>query len=390
MKFIIQALGLTAGGGKDLALNLLSRLANHASHEFVVLVSDLPEYAALGRTNLELIVWPKPRSLLGRHLFLNHTMHNICAQQGGHALLCLGNFAPRKPPCHTVVLLQNAYMVYREPVAEARLTLRERLTVAYGRNAYRRLSPWVRVVAQTEVIRQRLLSRYNLDPRRVSVIPNRCLLPEDSEGNPPPRTPMRPFTFLCLGRYYAHKNLEILPEAVKRLPAYTSRPAQCITTISGDQHPGAGKLLRRMARENLEQVLVNTPPVPSARLEEVYRSADALILPTLLESFTRTYLEAMHFGLPILTSDRDFAHNLCQDAALYFDPLDADSVAKSMARIMEDGELRLRLTSNGKRLLKQSPTWDEIAAQFVAVLERAATGREAESESLAEARGLAG
>ena len=40
----------------------------------------------------------------------------------------------------------------------------------------------------------------------------------------------------------------------------------------------------------------------------------------------------MQFGLPILTSDRDFARHICQDAALYFDPLDADSVARSMAR----------------------------------------------------------
>jgi ubiquinone/menaquinone biosynthesis C-methylase UbiE len=80
----------------------------------------------------------------------------------------------------------------------------------------------------------------------------------------------------------------------------------------------------------------------------------------------------MYFGLPILTSDRDFAHHLCADAATYFDPLDADSVARAMARIIDDEELRQGLVENGRRILAQAPTWNEIAARFVDVLERTA------------------
>src|SRR5213078_2496536 len=79
-----------------------------------------------------------------------------------------------------------------------------------------------------------------------------------------------------------------------------------------------------------------------------------------------------HFGLPILSSDRDFAHYLCQDSAIYFDPLDADSIAKAMARLMEDEDLSRRLTENGRRILAQAPTWDDIADRFVRVLESVA------------------
>ena len=207
------------------------------------------------------------------------------------------------------------------------------------------------------------------DSRRVEVIRNGCSLPRSSRRRAV-HDPHRPFVFLCLGWYYVHKNLEILPEALRRIRAYTSRPVECRITISPDQHPRARKFLRQ--REKVRDRIVNIGPVGRNELADVYGSADALILPTLLESFSRTYLEAMHFGLPILTSDRDFARHICQDAAIYFDPLDADSVARSMARIMDDGDLRLRLARNGKRLLNQSPTWDEIAAQFVSVLEETA------------------
>jgi hypothetical protein len=45
-----------------------------------------------------------------------------------------------------------------------------------------------------------------------------------------------------------------------------------------------------------------------------------------------------------------------------------------MERVMEDVDLRQRLVENGRRVLAQAPTWDEIAARFVDVLERTARG----------------
>jgi hypothetical protein len=147
-----------------------------------------------------------------------------------------------------------------------------------------------------------------------------------------------------------------------------------VLTIDRAQHPIASKLLARIARAGVGDVLVNAGSLPPERLRAAYESADAFILPTLLESFGRPYDEAMHFGLPILTSRRDFARERCRDAAIYFDPLDAASVARAMAAVMEDAALRLRLAENGRRVKAQTPSWDEIAARCVEVLERTAEG----------------
>jgi glycosyltransferase involved in cell wall biosynthesis len=131
-------------------------------------------------------------------------------------------------------------------------------------------------------------------------------------------------------------------------------------------------LLAKLQASECKSRVKNIGPVSSANLPEVYRNADALIHPTLLESYSRTYLEAMHFGLPILTSDRDFARHLCGEAALYFDPLDAASVARAMADIMEDQYLYCRLVEKGRRIVQRAPRWNEITARFVEILERAA------------------
>lgn len=391
MRFVVEALGLTAGGGKQLALDLFVQLARHREHEFVLLVPDLPEYPEVTAANLRRIACPKPPSLPARYHFLNRTVPRICVDERADALLCLGNFAPRRPPCPALVLFHNANMVYREPVAESRLTLREKLTRCYGRHALRAHSPQTRIIVQTPIMRQRLLDQCGFDTERVAVIPNSCFFPDAVTGSAAPAgldrvkseqapIPQRgTFTFLCLTEYYAHKNLEILIEAMKTLPRCTRRPARCLITISPGQHPRGRKLLEQIDNQGLKGQLLNLGPVARERLGEVYGSADALILPTLLESFSRTYFEAMHFGLPVLTSDRDFARYICQDAALYFNPLDAGGVARSMATIMEDVDLRRRLVGNGRRVLRQSPTWEEIADRFVTVLERAATGWEAQT-----------
>jgi glycosyltransferase involved in cell wall biosynthesis len=387
MRFLVESLGLTAGGGKEVGLNLLTELRKRTDHHFAVLAPDLPEYRSVCDGNFSYVRYEKARGLAGRWWLLNREVPRLCCELEVDALLCLSNFFPRRLPCPTVVLLQNAYLAQCEKVAEKRLTFREKLSLRYGRMAYRRLPPRLSVIVQTPVMKGHVELLCGVDPRRISVIPNACL-PEDdgvAHARREPRPSDVPFTFLCLARYYAHKNIEILVDAMVRLPVYARRPARCHITISSGQHPRAMALLRRLGRTGLADRIINIGPVPSTALPEAFRRADALLFPTLLESFSRTYHEAMQADLPILTSDRDFAHEICQEAAVYFEPLDADSVAKAMALVMEDADLRARLVANGRRVLAKSPTWEEIVSQFVEVLERAARGERVSPELAAGA-----
>jgi len=384
MKFVIEAMGLTAGGGKAGLMRLLPSLARHGGHRFVALLADLPEFAAFegSRPNLKLILRRKPSSLLRRHFDLQWTVPRLCRAERADALLCLGNFGPRRPPVPAVALLHNAHYVSAGPPEPGPgATMRERLVIWYGRDYLRRLPAGVRLVVQTELMKRRVLAVHGQDPSRIEVIPDGDALPPEAKALAErPRRPaafaagpdgrQTPFTFLCLARYYPHKNLEVLLEALKRLPAHSRRPARCWLTIHPDQHPGARRLLNRIG--SLDAAIENLGPVPPSRLAEVYRAADAFILPTLAESFGRTYLEAMRFDMPILTSNRDFARALCGQAALYFDPLDPDSVARSMAQTMEDAGLHDRLAAGREAVLRQVPSWEEIGDRFVDVLERVA------------------
>jgi glycosyltransferase involved in cell wall biosynthesis len=94
-----------------------------------------------------------------------------------------------------------------------------------------------------------------------------------------------------------------------------------------------------------------------------------------LESFTGTFVEAMHYGLPILTSDLDFARHVCGDAAIYFDPWDPGSIKEAILRLHTDQNLRQELISRGReRLRTEFKGWDEIAADTVNTLENCVAG----------------
>ena len=84
----------------------------------------------------------------------------------------------------------------------------------------------------------------------------------------------------------------------------------------------------------------------------LYKQADIMFQPTLLESFTATYPEAMRMEVPIVTSDLEFAHGLCGNAAVYYSPLDAEKAGEAIYKVATDNELRKLLVGEGKKQLK--------------------------------------
>ena len=376
MKVVVEALGLTAGGGKGIVSELLPALARRQEHEFVAILARAPAYGSMGAPNLKIMEFEKPQGLLRRALFLNRTVPAICREEQADALLCLGNFAPRRLQIPAIISLRNAFFVSPPTEACRGLSLRERLIVRYARWHLGSLPDDVFLTVETELMREQLLSSYPVEPSQVAVISNGDgLLPRPNRGRTERvyRTE-HPFTFLCLARYYPHKNIEMCVEAMKTL-ALTGQQARLLITVDAADHPRARTLLQRIRRDKWDASIENLGTVAQSELPRIFGSADAVLLPTLLESFSRTFLEAMHYELPILTSDRDFARRICGEAAVYFDPLDAESVAAAMARVMDDEALRRELVVRGLKEAARFPGWDKIAAQFVTALESVAAGR---------------
>jgi len=169
---------------------------------------------------------------------------------------------------------------------------------------------------------------------------------------------------LYLTYYYTHKNLEIfIPLAQKIKKAKLDY--KIIITIAENQHPSAKKFLEDVSKYKLQDVIYNIGPVNFDEISSLYAQCDAFIMPTLLESFGLTYVEAMYFKLPILTSDRDFARVLCKDSAFYFDPLNADDILHTIKMAFSNHTLLQGKVNSYTSLLEGFPTSKDVTKRYV-------------------------
>lgn len=103
-------------------------------------------------------------------------------------------------------------------------------------------------------------------------------------------------------------------------------------------------------------------------LPAVYSLAGLYLYPSNVEAFPIPLTEAMACGTPIVTSDVNGLREIAGDAALLVDPLDAESIADAMGRVLSDSELRATLSAKG--LARSSLfTWEACATKTLAILE---------------------
>jgi len=177
------------------------------------------------------------------------------------------------------------------------------------------------------------------------------------------------FNLFFLTSYYPHKNLEILIKTFKK-HSEKLNGVRCIITISSEQHKKAQNFLNDIEKNDLQEYIVNVGPLEEEKLTGYFYNSDALFFPTLLESFSATYLEAMYFGLPILTSDLDFARYICNDAAVYFDPWDTEDVVEKIILMKNNLQLREELIRKGKKRASTFfKSWEEILGDVIKELE---------------------
>ncbi len=78
--------------------------------------------------------------------------------------------------------------------------------------------------------------------------------------------------------------------------------------------------------------------VSDADLVELYRNAEAFIFPSLYEGFGLPVVEAMSVGCPVLASDIPVLHEVCGDAAMYFNPTDSVDMQRIIRNYLENSD----------------------------------------------------
>ncbi len=89
--------------------------------------------------------------------------------------------------------------------------------------------------------------------------------------------------------------------------------------------------------------------IPRQDLYDLYARAWAFVYPSKFEGFGLPVLEALAAGVPTVCSQIEPLAGIAGGAALLFDPLDPEALTGALLRLVEDCELRERLSKAGPR-----------------------------------------
>jgi glycosyltransferase involved in cell wall biosynthesis len=210
------------------------------------------------------------------------------------------------------------------------------------------------IIAVSEFTSRQIQGLLGVPESRIRVIPHGVVLPALSENT------HREEIILFVGALQIRKNIERLVAAFERLPGRWK-----LVLAGAATGYGAPAIVEQIDRSSARDRIQMTGHISQEQLEALFRKARVFAFPSLDEGFGMPVLEAMAFGVPVVTSNRSALPEAAGDAALLVNPESVDEIEHALRRLMEDDTLRNQLAHCGRERAARF-SWRETARQTYA------------------------
>lgn len=370
MLFFINAYNLKIAGGLNVGLNFLNQLSEYPNDIFYVFAPANCGYEKYQKINVKIFIVPQFLQSYFFRYYLDYVwMKKKVKEINPDVIFSMGNFALPIKNIPQGVLFHYPYLIYPNS-NKFKTSILEKLILIFQIWIFKSRLKYVNILfPQTHVAAHRLKNYYSSEIKIFPIpnaytklkisskIINKTFFPKE----------VGCYYLLCLTKYYKHKNIEVLLSVCNLLKKSKSN-IKIIITICPNHHIASKQLLNNINKMKLSDYLINIGPVNIYDVPALYRYTDGLILPTLLESFTATYIDAMNFGKPIFTSFLDFAIEICEEAAFYFDPYNAEDIYNTItAAFINISQIQKKVEIGLKRS-KLFPDWEEVCKTYITKL----------------------
>jgi glycosyltransferase involved in cell wall biosynthesis len=164
----------------------------------------------------------------------------------------------------------------------------------------------------------------------------------------------RPY-LLAVGSPARHKNFALIPAALQVLGEAAPR---CVVVGAAD---------RAVFRDPSQSSIQSIGYVSDAELKALYEHATCFVIPSRYEGFGLPAIEAIACGCPVVASDIPALREVCGDAAVFFDPTVAASLASALRQVLGDSNLREGMRARGLARLPLF-SWERTAEAYIEVV----------------------
>jgi glycosyltransferase involved in cell wall biosynthesis len=189
-------------------------------------------------------------------------------------------------------------------------------------------------------------SLLNVSSRKLRVIHHGVHAPSDF-----PAPELREPIVLSVGSIQKRKNTARIVEAFEQ-----TRPGWKLI-LAGSAGFGAEEVTAQIQRSPRAADIEVTGYVTTSALHALYGRASIFAFPSLDEGFGIPVIEAMAWGIPVITSDGSALAEISGQAALHVDPCRAEEITHALQTLMDEPGVRRQLTVQGREWA-QKFTWD--------------------------------
>lgn len=175
---------------------------------------------------------------------------------------------------------------------------------------------------------------------------------------------------LFVGTLEPRKNIERLLDAF-RLARRDGNVMHQLHLVGGGGWKNQ-RLMSTITQYANEGWLTHLGELADVALTAQYANADFLVYPSLYEGFGLPLLEAMHYGVPAVTSKVSSMPEIAQDSAILVEPENTQAIAHAIECMANNTSMRIKLGERAKSLAKQY-SWRQTAEKTYQVFEQVTT-----------------
>jgi glycosyltransferase involved in cell wall biosynthesis len=373
MRVLMYAPAARMGGARAHVLGLVPELAAIAPDDTGLLIAQPDLIAALPALPSSWTAQAEraqARGFLGRLVWEQRVLPRIARHWGADVLVSFGSFVPLRSPCPTVLEAGNALpftaaywqVLSREPL---RVRVEEHARWALLRASLRAAA---RVLVPTRAMRQDVVSRLPDLGNRVDVaLWGVARIFQQLRWSDPASD-----VVLGVSKHGINKEFDVLiaalPHLQRRLPG-----VRLVLTGTPDESRWSRRSVVLADRLGVAESVCFAGDVPNEKVPNLIQQARLLVYPTWCESFGLPLAEALAMGAPAVAADIPACREVGGDAARYYAPGNAESLAEVIGDLLASPESSRALAESsfarGKRF-----RWGDNAVAVRETLHKACEG----------------